>query len=53
MAGEEEGGPVTDVVAAFEFSSDIGRFPCGTFSLKYELRINPAISEVRVRVVKN
>ena len=53
MVGEEGGGPVADVVASFEFSSDIERLPCRTFSLKYELRIKPAISEVRMRVIKN
>jgi len=52
MAGKEGCVPTADVVASFEFSSDIERLPCKTFSLKYELRINPAISEVRMRVMK-
>ena len=51
MAGKEGGGPVADVVASFEFSSDIEKLP-RTTSLKYELRINPAVSEVRMRVMK-
>jgi len=52
-ASEEEDGPIDDEGTVFVFSSEIERFPCMAFSRRYELRINAAVSGVRIRVIKN
>ena len=52
-ASEEEDGSIDDEGVAFVVSSEIERFPCKTFSRRYELRTNPAVSGVLRRLIKD